>query len=126
MKPFLLAAIAMTISAGAHAQAAGAEAKVFNQCRTCHTIGGNAKILIGPPLNGIVGRPAGTFPGFAYSEANKNSGLTWDEATLTSYLADPKAKMPGTKMAFPGLKTAQQIADLIAFLKQYDADGKKK
>ena len=125
MRLYLLLAIAMTLPVGAYAQDAAAGAKVFNQCRTCHTIGENAKVLIGPPLNGVVGRKAGMFPGFNYSDANKNSGLTWDEDTLKAYLPDPKAKIPGTRMAFPGLKTDQQIADVIAFLKQYDADGTK-
>ena len=72
-----------------------------------------------------MGRPAGAVEGFSYSVANKNSGLTWDEATLTEYLRDPRAKIPGTKMIFPGVKDGKQIADLIAFLRQYDADGKK-
>lgn len=125
MKAYSLIAVAMTLAASAHAQDVEAGAKVFNLCRSCHAVGEGAKVLIGPPLNGVVGRAAGTYPGFNYSESNKNSGLTWDEPTLTEYLKDPKAKVPKTKMAFAGLKTAQQIADVIAFLKQYDADGKK-
>lgn len=125
---FLAATVtaAVAFTPGAPAQDAEAGAKVFNQCRACHMVGENVKPLIGPPLNGIVGAKAGGYPGFAYSEANKNSGMTWDEVTLAAYLPDPKAKMPGTKMAFAGVKSAQQIADLIAFLKQYDSDGKKK
>lgn len=113
-------------AAGAQAQDVAAGAKVFNQCRACHQVGENAKTLVGPKLNGIVGRKAGSIEGFAYSAANKDSGLTWDEATLTMYLHDPKAKVPGTKMIFPGLKSDTQIADVIAYLKQYDADGKMK
>ena len=121
-------ALGMTVvvAADARAQDAAAGARVFNQCRACHQVGETAKNLIGPKLNGIVGRKAGSIEGFAYSPANKESGVTWDDATLTEYLRDPKAKMPGTKMVFAGLKSDQQIADLIAFLKQYGADGKQK
>ena len=109
----------------AHAQDAGAGEKVFNQCRACHQIGPTAKNGVGPVLNGVVGRPAGTFAGYSYSEANKNSGLTWDEATLKTYLADPRAKVPGTKMTFMGLKKEDDINNVIAFLKSYSPDGTK-
>jgi cytochrome c len=76
-------------------------------------------------LNGVIGRPAGSVAGYAYSEANKKSGLTWDEVTFREYIKDPKAKVPGTKMAFPGLKDEQKINDLVAYLKQFGPDGKK-
>ena len=109
----------------AYAQDAGAGEKVFNQCRACHQIGPTAKNGVGPVLNGVVGRPAGTFAGYSYSEANKNSGLTWDEATLKTYLADPRAKVPGTKMTFMGLKKEDDINNVIAFLKSYSPDGTK-
>jgi len=75
--------------------------------------------------NGIVGRPAGTFPGYSYSDANKNSGLTWDEATLKEYLKSPRAKVPNTKMAFAGLSSEADIVNVIAYLKQFGPDGKK-
>lgn len=123
---FVTLALAACMSGGARAQDAAAGAKVFNQCRACHQIGDKAKNLVGPELNGIVGRKAGSVEGYNYTPANKNSGLTWDEATLTEYLQNPKAKVPGTKMAFAGIKNPTQIADLIAFLKQYDAQGNKK
>jgi cytochrome c len=71
-------------------------------------------------LNGLFGRKAGSVDGFSYSEANKNSGITWDEATFTTYIKDPKAKIPGTKMAFPGIKNEQRIKDLIAYLHTFD------
>jgi cytochrome c len=76
-------------------------------------------------LNGLIGRKAGTYPGYPYSDANKSSGLTWDEETFTTYIKDPRAKIPGTKMIFIGIKDDQKIKDLIAFLKQYGPDGKK-
>lgn len=108
------------------AQDAEAGAKVFNQCRACHQVGETAKNLIGPKLNGLFGRTAGSVEGFNYSEANKKSGIVWSEAVFAEYIKDPKAKIPGTKMVYAGLKNEQQVADLIAFLKRYDADGKVK
>ena len=107
------------------AQDAALGEKVFNKCRACHQIGEGAKTLVGLPLNGIVGGKAGSIEGYAYSDANKNSGITWDEATLTEYLKNPKAKVPGTKMIFIGIPNDADILNLVAFLKQYDADGKK-
>ncbi len=118
------AALVASISAAA-AQDAAAGEKVFTICKACHQIGENAKNLVGPVLNGVVGRPAGTYAGYHYSDANKNSGITWDEATLKEYLRDPKAKVPGTKMVFPGLKSDDDIANVIAYVKQFGPDGKK-
>lgn len=111
-------------SGPALAQDAAAGAKVFNQCRACHQVGETAKNLIGPKLNGLFGRTAGSIEGFKYSEANLKSGIVWSEAVFAEYIRDPKAKMPGTKMIYAGLKNDQQVADLTAFLKQYGADGK--
>ncbi len=114
-------------SAAAFAQGnAEAGEKVFAKCKICHQIGENAKSMVGPVLNGVVGRKAGTYPGYNYSEANKNSGLVWDEATLKVYLKNPQAKVPGTKMVFPGLTSETDIDNVIAYLKQFGPDGKKK
>ncbi len=118
-----LAAIA---AAPAHAQDAEAGQKTFIVCRACHQIGPNAKNGVGPELNGVVGRKAGTVAGYSYSEANKTSGITWDEATLTTYLANPQAVVKGTKMIFAGIHDPAKVQDVIAYLKQYDADGNKK
>ena len=96
---------------------------VFNQCKACHQVGPEAKNGVGPILNGIVGRKAGEGAAYNYSDANKNSGLTWDEATLRAYLTDPKAKVPGTKMIFPGIKREKQLDDLMAYLAGIKADG---
>jgi cytochrome c len=120
------AVLAMTGTGGASAQDAAAGEKVFAVCKACHQIGETAKIAVGPVLNGIIGRAAGTYPGYSYSDANKNSGLTWDEATFRDYIKDPRAKIPGTKMIYAGLKDEQKTSDLLAYLKQFDADGKKK
>jgi cytochrome c len=97
----------------------------WNKCRACHQIGEGAKNLVGPQLNGLFGRQSGSVEGYSYSPANKNSGLTWDEAVFADYIKDPRAKMPGTKMIFAGIKNEKEIQDLTAFLKQYDKDGKK-
>jgi len=109
----------------AQAQDAAAGEKVFAQCRACHQIGETAKNAVGPVLNGLFGRKSGTVEGYSYSPANKNSGITWDEATFREYIIDPKGKVPGTKMAFAGVKNPQQVTDLITYLKQFDATGKK-
>ncbi len=112
-----------TVSASAQNAAAGE--KVFAQCKACHQVGETAKNAVGPLLNGLFGRKSGTIDGFNYSPANKNSGITWDEATFREYIKDPKAKIPGTKMIFTGLKNPQQVEDIIAYLKQFDSSGKK-
>jgi cytochrome c len=97
---------------------------IWNKCRACHQLGENAKNMVGPILNGLFGRKAGTIEGFNYSEANKSSGITWDEATFREYIKNPKAKIPNTKMVFVGINDEQDIDDLIAYLKQFGPDGK--
>jgi cytochrome c len=109
----------------AAAQDAAAGERSFAKCRACHQIGEGARNLVGPQLNGLIGRHSGAVEGYSYTAANKNSGLTWDEATFADYIKDPKAKIPGTKMIFPGIKNEKEIQDLTAFLKQFDKDGKK-
>lgn len=101
----------------ASAQDAAAGEKVFNQCKACHTIEAGGPNRVGPNLHGVVGRKAGSHEGFNYSDAMKNSGITWDEAQLDKYLTDPKATVPGNKMAFAGVKNEQARKDLLAFLK---------
>ena len=102
------------------AQDAEAGKKVFQKCAPCHSVGPGAANKVGPNLSGLVGRKAGTEEGFSYSDAMKNSGITWDEATFSEYIKDPKAKIPGTKMAFAGIKDEQKIKDLIAYLHTFD------
>jgi cytochrome c len=126
LRVYVFAAVALLGSAGAaSAQDASLGEKVFLKCKACHQIGEGAKDAVGPVLNGVVGRKAGTYPDYSYSDANKNSGLTWDEATLTEYLKNPRAKVPGTKMIFPGLPKDEDISNVIAYLKQFGPDGKK-
>jgi cytochrome c len=122
----IFAAIALSGSISvASAQDAALGEKVFLKCRACHQIGEGAKNAVGPVLNGVVGRKAGSYEGYSYSDANKNSGLTWDEATLKEYLKNPRSKVPGTKMIFPGLPKDEDIDNVIAYLKQFGPDGKK-
>ena len=124
MKP-LWGLVAAVVATPALAQDPAAGEKVFAQCRACHQVGETAKNTVGPMLNGLFGRKAGTVEGYNYTPANKNSGLTWDEATFREYIKDPKAKVPGTKMVYAGLKDEKRVGDLIAYLKQFDAAGKK-
>ena len=121
MKRVVLAALFVAIGLGqANGQDAAAGEKVFLVCKVCHQVGDSAKNAVGPVLNGLFGRKAGTVAGYSYSNDNKNSGITWDEATFSEYIKDPKAKVPGTKMAFAGLKDEQKIKDLIAYLHTFD------
>jgi len=110
----------------ASAQDVAAGKTSFNKCLACHAVGEGAKNKVGPVLNGLVGRKSGTVEGYSYSEANKNSGITWSEAEFKDYIKNPKAKIPGTKMAFAGITKETEINDLWAFLAQYDKDGKTK
>src|ERR1019366_10526635 len=126
MRALIIAGVmVLTSTAAALAQDAAAGEKVFAVCKACNQIGETAKHAVGPVLNGIIGRKAGTYPGYSYSDANKSSGLTWDEPTFREYIKDPRAKVPGTKMIYAGLKDEQKISDLLAYLKQYGPDGKK-
>jgi cytochrome c len=114
-------------AAGARAAGdADAGKQVFKKCHACHNVGEGARNAVGPELNGVVGRKAGTVEGYHYSDANKDSGITWDADTLKVYLKDPKAKVPGTKMAFPGLPNEADIDNVIAYLSTFGPDGKTK
>lgn len=134
-------AVALTLGLGVFAALAGvapamaagdvaAGEKIFNKCKICHRIGPDAKNMVGPELNGLNGRHSGTAPGYNYSEANKNSGITWNEETFKKYITDPKGPkekggIPGTKMVFAGLKDAKERDDLWAYVSQFKADGSK-
>lgn len=126
MRSLLLAAALSLAVTHAFAQDVANGEDVFKKCRACHAIGAGAKNLVGPQLNGLVGRKSGSSEGFPYSEANKNSGVTWDKDTFLKYIKDPKAFMPGNKMAFAGVKDEQDAADLFAYIAQFNADGSKK
>ena len=117
---------AAATSSFAFAQDVAAGKSSFNKCLACHAIGENAKNKVGPELNGLEGRKSGTVEGYSYTDANKTSGLTWDEATFKEYIKDPKAKIPGTKMVFAGIKKETEVNDLWAYVSQFDKDGKVK
>lgn len=127
----LAAALALIVASFAllpqnlYAQDVTAGERVFLKCRACHQVGEGARNLVGPQLNGIVGRPSAQVEGYAYSDPMKNAGLTWDDKTLAEYLHDPRTKVPRNRMMFPGLKKDDDIANVIAYLKQFGADGKK-
>jgi cytochrome c2 len=120
-----LSAIAATLALGASvvmAQDAENGAEVFKRCRACHDVGDKAKNKVGPILNGIIGRKAGTIEGFKYSDANLKAGAdgwVWTEENMMTYLLNPRAAMPGNKMAYAGLKDEQDRKDLIAYLKTF-------
>jgi cytochrome c len=126
----LIALIAVTSSLAAapaaRAQDVAAGEASFKKCLACHSIGDGAKNKVGPVLNGLDGRHSGSVEGYSYSDANKNSGITWSKDQFLDYIKDPKAKIPGTKMAFAGIKNEKEAGDLWAYISQFDKDGKKK
>jgi cytochrome c2 len=121
-----LTALAAALAAPAVAQeideALAAEGeRVWRQCQACHQIGEGAQHRVGPHLNGVIGRQAGTQEGFRYSQAMIRAGedgLVWDEQTLEDYLENPRAKVPGTSMAFAGLRQAEQRDAVVEFMKR--------
>jgi cytochrome c len=130
MKTATLGALIILVSSAtaspALAQDVDAGKTSFNKCLACHAVGEGAKNKVGPLLNGLEGRKSGTIEGYSYSEANKNSGITWSKDAFLDYIKDPKAKIPGTKMVFAGIKNEKEAGDLWAYLAQFDKDGKTK
>jgi cytochrome c len=125
----LTAAVLCTLSLTSFAQADGdvaAGEQSFKKCLPCHAIGPGAKNKVGPELNGLDGRKSGTAPAYNYSDANKNSGITWSHETFEKYIADPRAAIPGTKMIFPGIKNDKERDNLWAYISQFGPDGQKK
>jgi cytochrome c len=123
----VLAAAVLAASAGAaSAQDLAAGENSFKKCLPCHSVGEDAKNKVGPVLNGLEGRKSGTIEGYNYSEANKNSGITWSDDTFKEYIKDPRAKIPGTKMVFAGIKNEREVNDLWAYLKSFGPNGAKK
>ncbi|WP_350333068.1 c-type cytochrome [Coralliovum pocilloporae] len=124
---FVGALAAGITSAQAEGDAANGE-KLFKRCAACHTIGEGAKNRVGPQLNGIVGRQIAAVDGFKYSKAFKakkeaEPDFVWSVENLDGFLTKPKKFIKRTKMSFPGLKKEAQRADMIAYLKTFNADG---
>ena len=127
MKCLIIGAVVVVVSSAmALAQDVEAGQTSFKKCQVCHEVGEAAKNKIGPILNGLDGRKAGSVEGYSYSDANKNSGIAWSETTFKEYINDPRAKIPDTKMVFPGIKNEKEAGDLWTYLKQFDQNGKKK
>jgi cytochrome c len=127
MKVLAFAGVILAVTAGgALAQDLAAGENSFKKCLPCHSVGADAKNKVGPILNGLEGRKSGTIEGYNYTDANKNSGITWDDKTFAEYITDPRAKIPGTKMVFAGIKSENERNALWAYLKQFDAKGAKK
>ena len=124
MRLWILAGMLVVASAGS--VLAQEDAAFRKWCLPCHDAGPDAKIKLGPPLNGIDGRKAGTYNGYNYSDAMKNSGITWGEAVFKEYISNPMQKVVGTRMAFAGVRDEAERDALWNYLKQFDADGKKK
>ncbi len=126
MKLLVLTALALAAAMGtANAQDLAAGEQSFRKCGPCHSVGEDARNKIGPVLNGLEGRKSGTIADYSYSEANKKAEIVWSDATFKDYIQNPMAKVPGTKMAFAGIKNEAEITNLWAYLKQFKADGKK-
>jgi len=127
MKRLVLASLALAATIGsANAQDLAAGEQSFRKCSPCHSVGEDAKNKVGPVLNGLEGRKSGTIADYSYSEANKKAEIVWSAATFKDYIQNPMAKMPGTKMAFAGIRNDKEIADLWGYLSQFKADGSKK
>jgi cytochrome c len=122
----LVVVTSLATASGALAQDAAAGKTSFNKCLACHAIGDGAKNKVGPILNGLDGRKSGTVEGYSYSDANKNSGITWGKDVFLEYIKEPKAKIPGTKMVFAGIKNEKEANDLWAYVSSFDKDGKPK
>jgi cytochrome c len=127
MRRLVWAAMGLVAATGlTKAQDLAAGEQSFRKCLPCHSVGEGARHKIGPVLNGLDGRKSGTIEGYNYSEANKKAGIMWSEASFKDYIQNPMAKVPGTKMAFAGIRNEKEIADLWAYLNQFKADGSKK
>jgi cytochrome c len=123
VRPFAIAAALIMLPGMAAAQDLASGEASFKKCLPCHAIGPDARNKVGPVLNGLDGRKAATIEGYSYSDANRNSGIVWNEQTFIDYIKDPRGKVPGTKMTFAGIRNEQEAAALWAYLKRFDSSG---
>ncbi len=114
--PAILLLMTSVSAAQADEAAIAAGKAAFSACKACHAVE-KGKTSMGPSLYGVVGRKAGTVPGFAYSKAMASSGITWDNATLDAFITAPQVKVPGTRMPYAGLKDAARRLAVITYLK---------
>jgi len=126
MKGVIAGAVLIASAGASSAQDLAAGEQSFKKCLPCHSVGEDARNKVGPVLNGLEGRKSGTVEGFSYSEANKAAAIIWNDESFLDYIKDPRAKIPGTKMVFAGIKNEKEATDLWAYLKQFKADGSKK
>ncbi len=115
-------ALVICLPVQAYAQDAAKGEVIFKKCQICHEVGPSAKVKVGPILNDVIGRQAGTLPGFAYSPAMKEAGekgTTWTDENISKYLENPRDFVPKNKMAFVGLKKEDERADVLAYLKKF-------
>jgi cytochrome c len=126
MRRAIVSALMLVIPLGAApAQDIAAGETSFKKCQLCHDVGEGAKNKLGPELDGLNGRKAGSVENFNYSEGLKSSGITWTQETFKEFIKDPRGKIPSTTMLFPGIKDDKELGDLWAYLEQFGPDGKK-
>jgi len=127
MRKWTMAILALsTTTSVARAQDPAAGQSTFALCAICHAVGEGAQNKLGPILNGLDGRRSGSVPGYDYSDALKNAGIEWSEATFKEFIANPAAKVPGTKMTLSFTRGDKESTDLWAYVKQFASDGKIK
>jgi len=113
---WVVSALIVTSASAQSGDADRGEKLFTQQCKICHTVDKGGRNGVGPNLHGLFGEKAGVTPGFSSSEAMSKSGIVWDDKTLADYLKDPKARVPGTKMTYAGMKRQDQLDDMIAYL----------
>ena len=124
---FILAGVLFAVPGiGAAEDLAAGDASLHRWCQACHAVGVGAKNKLGPELNGLVGRQAGTAGGYQYSPAAKNAGFVWDRTSFAAFIANPRGKIPGNKMVFAGIKNETEVANLWTYLSHFNVDGSSK
>ena len=122
----IVAALIACSASAAPAENIAAGATSFKKCFPCHSVGEGARKKFGPQLNGLDGRDSGAAGGYTYSAGHKNSGIVWNETHFSEYINDPKAKIPGSKRGFLGIKNENEVKHLWAYLSQFNPDGTRK